>query len=77
MKIPRFCHLACRLRELGLNQTDLAYAMGLSHTAISNRMIGKTPWNVIEMYRVLEVCRAQPEELHLYFPAPQKKRGAA
>ena len=57
-----------RLRQLGMNQSDLGYALKLSHTAISNRMIGKTPWDIDEMYHVLEICRAQPEELHIYFP---------
>jgi len=57
-----------RLRQLGMNQSDLGYALKLSHTAISNRMIGKTPWDINEMYQVLEICRAQPEELHIYFP---------
>lgn len=80
MKIPRYGRLAARLRELGLSQGDLAYALGLSPAAVSQRMQGKTAWDIVEMYRTLELCRAPAEELHLYFPAPgstttTKKRG--
>lgn len=63
-----YVYLDGRLRQLGMNQSDLGYALKLSHTAINNRMIGKTPWTVSEMYQVLKICRAQPEELHIYFP---------
>ena len=61
-------HLSGRLRELGMTHSDLGYALGLSHTAISRRFAGRTPWTIDEMYRVLEICRAKPEELHVYFP---------
>lgn len=40
MKIPRYGKLSARLRELGLSQTDLAYALRLSPGAISQRMQG-------------------------------------
>lgn len=74
MRIPLYGHLAARLRELGLTQKDLGYALHLSSTAISLRMNGQIAWNIKEMYDTLEFCRAKPEELHIYFPAP-KKRG--
>ena len=68
--------LAGRLHELGITQGDLGYALKISHTAVSNRMAGKTPWTVDEMYQVLTICRAQPEELHIYFPPlPPRKAG--
>ena len=41
-------YLSGRLRQLGIRQTDLAKAMGLSEA--------------------LDICRAQPEELHIYVP---------
>lgn len=61
-------YLAGRLRQLGLQQEDLGFALGLCSTAISHRMTGRTAWNIDEMYKVLEVVRAKPEELHIYFP---------
>ena len=61
-------YLSGRLRELGLNQEDLGDALGISGPAISHRFTGRTPWTIDDMYKVLEVCRATPEELHIYFP---------
>ena len=55
MRIPLYGRLSSRLRELGLSQSDLAYALGLSPTAISLRMSGKIAWDIREMYRTLEV----------------------
>ena len=63
-----YAYLAGRLRQLGIARRDFAYAMGLSEQAISHRFTGRTPWHLDEMYRALDICRAQPEELHLYFP---------
>lgn len=67
-KRVKYCFLYDRLRSLDLCQQDLADILHISHTAVSNRMTGKTPWDVNEMYRILELCRAKPEELHIYFP---------
>ena len=64
----RYSYLAGRLRQLNMNCGDLAYALGISAMAVSNRMTCKTQWGIEEMYKVLDICRAQPEELHLYFP---------
>ena len=64
----RYSYLSGRLRQLGLGHGDLAYALHLSPQAISHRFTGKTAWSLDEMYRILDICRAQPEELHLYFP---------
>jgi DNA-binding helix-turn-helix protein len=75
MKIPRYGKLSARLRELGLSQTDLAYALRLSPGAISQRMQGNTAWNIEEMYRTMELCRISPEEMHIYFPDPATQRG--
>ena len=77
MKIPRYGKLSARLRELGLTQNDLAYALSLSPGPVSQRMQGDVAWNIEEMYRTMELCRISPEEMHNYFPDPTttKKRG--
>lgn len=67
-------YLSGRLRQLGLKQSDLGYALGIGATAVSHRMTGRTPWGIEEMYKVLELCQAQPEELHIYFPPPTSQR---
>ena len=77
MKMPRYGKLSARLRELGLTQNDLAYALNLSPGPVSQRMQGDVAWNIEEMYRTMELCRISPEEMHIYFPNPTttKKRG--
>ena len=69
-------YLAGRLRQLRITQDELGYELGLCNTAVSHRMTGRTAWNIEEMYIVLDVCQAQPEELHIYFPPVAKKKGA-
>lgn len=77
-------YLAGRLKQLGIRQCDLAQMMGIeSQGAVSDRFTGRVPWKIHEMYQVLGICQAQPEELHIYFPPPplreakKKRRGAA
>ncbi len=77
----RYDYLAGRLRQLGIRQSDLGDILGICHQAVSHRFRDRTPWTLDEMYRVLELCRAAPEELHIYFPpasqAAKKARPAA
>ena len=61
--------LAGRLRQLKMQQRDLARALAMSETSLSHRMTGQVPWRVDEMYRVLRIIKASPDELPLYFPA--------
>ena len=70
-------YLSGRLRQLGILQSDLGEMMGMSPAAISRRFTGATPWSIDEIYRVLEVCRATPEEFPIYFPPKRKGGGAA
>lgn len=62
-------YLAGRLRQLKLQQRDLARALAMSETSLSHRMTGQVPWRVDEMYSVLRIIKASPDELPLYFPA--------
>lgn len=61
--------LAGRLRQLKMQQRDLARALAMSETSLSHRMTGQVPWCVDEMYSVLRIIKASPDELPLYFPA--------
>lgn len=61
-------YLRGRLKQLDIDQSGLAIRMGLKQPAISKRLTGRTPWTVDEMYEVLEICKAKPDELHIYFP---------
>lgn len=61
--------LAGRLRQLKMQQRDLARALAMSETSLSHRMTRQVPWRVDEMYSVLRIIKASPDELPLYFPA--------
>lgn len=61
-------YLRGRLRQLGYRDKDLCPVLNLSYVAVSHRMTNKTPWDIEEMYKLLELCRDTPENLHLYFP---------
>ena len=61
--------LAGRLRQLKMQQRDLARALAMSETSLSHRMTGQVPWRVDEMYDVLRIIGAATAELPLYFPA--------
>lgn len=64
----RYSYLSGRLRQLELTQADVAKKLGVGQPAISSRFNGRVPWTSDEMYKILDLCRARPEELHLYFP---------
>ena len=57
-----------RLRQLGMTQEDVARRLGLPRAAVSHRFCGRTPWRLDEMYDMLKLMDAKPEELHRYFP---------
>lgn len=62
-------YLAGRLRQLKLKQRDLAKELAMSETSLSHRMTGQVAWRIDEMYSVLHIIGAAPDELPLYFPA--------
>lgn len=61
-------YLRGRLRQLGYENRDLCEVLNVNESNISCRMTGKTQWGIEEMYKVLDLCRDVPENLHLYFP---------
>lgn len=73
----RFRFLAGKLRQMGKQNSDLAYYLGMSPGSISHRMTGRTDWTISEMYETLRYVGAQPEELHIYFPPQERKRRTA
>ena len=61
-------YLAGRLKQLGVRQAELGDMLGLCSTSISHRFTGRTPWSLDEMYKIMVICQAPPEQLHIYFP---------
>lgn len=68
----KYKYLSGRLRQLGITQSDVAETLGIQQAAVSNRFTGRTSWTITEMYKILDLCRAQPEDLHLYFPREEE-----
>ena len=62
-------YLAGRLRQLKLQQRDLAQKLAMSESSLSHRMTGQVAWRIDEMYSVLHIIEASPDELPRYFPA--------
>ena len=56
-------YLAGRLRQLKLQQRDLARALAMSETSLSHRMTGQVPWRVDEMYDVLRISGLTGEKM--------------
>lgn len=56
-----------KMRERGWTCADLAEEFGISAQAISNRMSGRHPWNIAEIYKILDLLRIPHHEMYLYF----------
>lgn len=56
-----FKQLDLRLRELDMNQSEIAQILGMTQPAFSARMTGRTPFTEPEMQRLLSEI-GQPEE---------------
>ena len=56
-------NIRAEMARRGLGQRDLADALGLSRPAISNRLIGKTPWTVDELEIVAQGLGVEPASL--------------
>lgn len=66
--LKEYRFLSGRLKQLGIRQSDLADVLGLNGASVSHRMCGRSPWTLDEAYLVLDLCKAEPSEFHLYFP---------
>jgi DNA-binding XRE family transcriptional regulator len=54
--------------ELEFDQAYIAEKLHVSQQSISNRMRGKYPWTLDEMYAVMDLIQEPYERLHEYFP---------
>lgn len=70
MKIEKYRRLRGALIAAGLTHEDLADALRISPTSISNRFRGRQDWRISEMYAVLSYLKIEAPEtvLGLYFP---------
>lgn len=65
----RFIELECVMRHQSLTQKDLASVLKKESTGvISNRFTEKSPWQLDEMYAVLDFLGIPKSEIFTYFP---------
>ena len=61
-------YLNGRLQQMGIRQAELGDMLGMCSASVSHRFTGRTPWTIDEMYKIMDICQAPAEQLHVYFP---------
>ena len=59
--------LKLRIKEVYDTQPAFAKAMGMSYTALNQRLNGLVEWKTPEIYRACELLHIPISEAHLYF----------
>ena len=67
VKQLQFQQLRVAIRNAGYCIYDFAEAMGESSPWLSNRLTGRTPWQVSEALQVLALLQLPPEDFCIYF----------
>ena len=63
----RFKQLRRAIQDAGYRDRDFAAQMGESGSWLSNRMNGRTPWQVSEALQVLTLLQLPPEDFCFFF----------
>lgn len=56
-----------------LDQRTIAKHLGRSTTYVSVRMRGLEPWNMADVYKLLDLIHQPPEMIAFYFPRSDMK----
>lgn len=67
-KIDTYRKLRALMLELGHDQTTLAKRTGMTRQQISDRMTGKVPWSIEEVYKVCGTLFIAIKDIRKYFP---------
>jgi transcriptional regulator with XRE-family HTH domain len=67
-KIDTYRKLRALMLENGYDQTTLAKRTGMTRQQISDRMTGKVPWSIEEVYKVCGTLFIAANEIRKYFP---------
>ena len=51
-----------------MNSADIGRRLMLTQQSISNRMTGRSPWRIDEMYSLMELFGLPYDQLHIIFP---------
>lgn len=68
-----FRKLKGKLSEHSMKQFQLAEVLELSPASVSNRMSGRNPFNIDEIYKICDVLQIPYEQIPIYFP-PEGRR---
>lgn len=52
----------------GMTNSDVAAKLQLTPFSISNRFCGRNPWDINEMYQIMDMFHLPYDQLHIYFP---------
>lgn len=68
MKVRRYEALKRELKIKDIDQKYLADKLGRCPAYVSSRLLGKAPWTMEEMYKIMELINRPAEELYIIFP---------
>ena len=69
-----YTELRRALKAAKLDQYELANWLGISASAVSNRMTGKSRWPLDDCYKTLAYLGREPEDIAILFPPDGKTR---
>lgn len=67
-RIENFAELRGRIKAKGYTIGDLAADMGLSRSALSPKLCGKTSITLDEVYQIMKLLEIPSDQMHIYFP---------
>lgn len=73
-KLQPHALLRARMYQLGADGKFMAKKLGIAAPTFSQRMTGRTPWSVDEMYDVMHILKIPVEQMHEFFPDMRKGR---
>ena len=71
-----YTELRRALKAAKLDQYEIANWLGISASAVSNRMTGKSRWPLDDCYKTLAYLGREPEDIVILFPPEGKTRPA-
>lgn len=64
----RHTEIRAQMVRHGMTGEDLGQKLGISGPTVSTKLCGKSPWNIDEMYYIMDLFNIPYDELHKYFP---------
>ena len=68
MAIRKYGKLVTALREAGYTCQEAARELLITYQTFSEKVHGKSPWTLDEIYKLLELMECSPAAMHIYFP---------